>query len=717
MHLDNDFQRRLHCGTRAALALIVASQPLAMCLAPRGARAQELEEVIVTATKRDTNLQSTPVAITSFTSEELQASQSLVISDLQMSTPGLWVGADNGLGNNPMAIRGIGSLNLSLGADEAVGTYIDGVYQGRPYTSQFQFIDASDIEVLRGPQGTLYGRNATGGAILINTITPGPQPIVNAEISASQLNGFEGHGIASGPILGDTLFGKIAAGESSRDGYSTNTLTGQKLNGYRNYQLSSALRWTPNDSVDTTLRAFYGTNENTVASHNVLDGLPINDIPATFPNSGTKRYFGLTLNASIKLPIATLTSITGYTNSGTDTLLSNGDVGQTQYRDRNWSHQWYQELRLASDDTARITYLVGANFFHEGVGDRTDFALLFVPVGLNFFNNLHTDSYAGFIEATAKLTTQLRFTAGIRYTHDKKDFQNCFAVGAYTNILTDYDPAACNGMFASASNSWNASTPHFVLDYQFTPGVFAYVSATKGFRSGGWNYTESLSAASAFNPEYVWSYEAGLKTEFLDHRARANVSVFQADYTDTQVRVLDPAVDLFNVKNAGAARIRGVDTEVLTKPSSNLAIAVNLSWLDAKYTKFSYEQFGGGGIVNYAGNRLDYAPAWQGGLTADYAMPITDGATITPRVEASYVSNIYFNEENMPPANAPGHALVNLRLRYTSPSGGWGTQLFVENVTGHQTPAYSFVGSPPNVLAVYYGPPRVAGAQVFWKLK
>jgi iron complex outermembrane recepter protein len=718
MRLHGETEKAGNRNGWARCALILSCVGLGAWVAPHRALAQDqLEEITVTATKRDTNLQSTAIAITSFNLQELSQSQSLSISDLQMTTPGLWVGADNGLGNNPMAIRGIGSINLSLGADEAVGTYIDGVYQGRPYTSEFQFIDASDIEVLRGPQGTLYGRNATGGAILINTLTPGPDTVLNGDFTGTQLNGFEGHGIASGPIVPGTLYGKIAVGESSRDGYSINTLTGQALNGYRNYQLSSALRWTPEESVDTTLRIFYGVNDNTVASHNVLDGLPINDIPATFPNEGHRNYFGATLNGTFSLPFATLTSITGYVDSGTHTLLSNGDVGLTQYRDENWAHQWYQEVRLASDEKGPITYIIGANAFRENVSDRTDFALLFVPVGLNFFNDLTTTSYAGFVEATAKLISQLRLTAGVRYTHDKKDFDNCLAAGDYTNILTDYTPDGCKDKFTPASNSWNATTPHFVLDYQFTPEVFGYLSATRGFRSGGWNYTEAVSASSAFNPEYVWSYEGGLKSEFLDHRVRTNVSVFQANYTDAQIRVLDPAVDLFNVKNAGKAKIRGVDIEVAAKPSDALRIGANLSWLDAKYTTFSYEQFGGTGEVNYAGNRLDYAPEWQGGLTADYSISVPGGATLMPRVEASYVSEVFFNEQNLPPSDAPGHAVINLRLRYTAQSALWGVQLFVDNLTSHQSPQYSFVGSPPNVLSVYFGPPRIAGAQVFWKLK
>jgi iron complex outermembrane recepter protein len=671
---------------------------------------QALQEVVVTATKRASNLQETPLALSAFTSSDLAASQTMDLADLATQTTGLYVGGDNSLGSNPVAIRGLGSINLSLGADEAVGVYIDGVYQGAPYTNGFQFIDAADIEVLRGPQGTLYGRNATGGAILVNTVTPGPDTIARGDIEATQLNGFEGKALLSGPLIENALYGKIAIGEASNDGYSYNPLTGQKLNGSRDFQVSTALRLFPGGIWDVTLRAFYGASDATPAAHNILSGLPIDDDPAEWPNSTTKDFTGGTLNASAKFDAFTFTSTSGYTHAETQSLTSSANVGLTQYRDTTDSHEWYQELRLSSPDHGPFTWLTGANLFDQVITDRTDFAEL--PVGLNFYNDLTTRSYAGFAELGYFIVPRLRLTAGVRHTDDSKDFENCFLVGAYSNI--DTEPSnLCDGKYVPASNHWSALTPHFALDYRFTDSVFGYASATKGFRSGGWNYIQPVSPASGFDPEYVWSYEVGVKSEFLDHKVRLNADVFFAHYTDLQVRTYDPATDLFQVKNAATAKTRGAELGLTMKPVVRLLTTVNLSWLDAKYAQFQYTQ-PGFSPVNYAGNFLEYAPEWQASVTAEYAVPLPKGGSITPRIEASYVSQVFFDPTNTLPFSAPAHELANLRLRYDAASGNWGAQAFVDNVTGHRTPTYAYNGVNPSIFAVIFGPPRVAGVQIFW---
>src|SRR5579863_1288218 len=244
--------------------------------------AATLQEVVVTATKRVTNEQTTPQSLTAFSATDLAVEHVTDLADLAQYTPGLFVGSDNGFGDVTTAIRGFGPLNLSIGGDEAVGVYIDGVYQGTPYANQFTFIDVDQVEVLRGPQGTLYGQNATGGAIVINTMTPGRDTVVRADIGAGELNSFQGRALAAGPLT-DTLSGKIAIGRTTQDGWATNPILGTKLNGTQSLSTAAGLHWTPGGIWDFMLNAHYGTQDNTLAAKNAADGLPIDEIPAQFP--------------------------------------------------------------------------------------------------------------------------------------------------------------------------------------------------------------------------------------------------------------------------------------------------------------------------------------------------------------------------------------------------------------------------------------------------
>ncbi len=687
-----------------------------IALWPHLSFSQELDEIVVTATKRDTNLQDTAIAITKYGAADLETARITNLAELGASTPGLFIGGDNSLGSSPVAIRGIGSINESIGADEGVGVYIDGVYQGKPFGEQFTFIDVDDIEVLRGPQGTLYGRNATGGAIAINTLTPGPQVVVKADASLTNLNGYQARALLSGPLVESTLYGKIAVGTDARDGYSTNPLTGQKLNNARNSMVSGALRWTPGGTWDITLRGYYGKDDARFAYKNALDGLPIDDIPATEPNESSKTFSGGTLNVSTMLGNDTFTSVTGYTNAYATYLSSSANVGLTQVAMAPIaSHEWYQEIRLASPGNDAFTWIVGANFYHEKAYDRTNFALLFVPVGLNFHSDLTTDSYAAFAELAYRFTNGLRITAGGRYTLDKKNWLDCNASGEYTN-LANLPPDACDGEYLTDRNKWHAVTPRVVLDYQLAHDVFGYLSATKGFRSGGWNFTQPVTGPhSGVDPENVWSYEAGLKSEAFEHRLRTNVAVFTANYSNLQVRSPDPATTLFGLRNAATAKIQGVEVEIAAQATKALKFGAAASVQNAKYVNYSYVS--DGVLTDNDGHYLNNAPKWQASLDGEYEISLGGLGSLTPRVELRYVSDVYFTETNEFPYGAKAHETINGRLEYGAPSGRWGMRLFVDNATDQRQPTYAFAGITTAIVGVMIPPPTIYGVQAFYRMQ
>jgi len=707
--------------TQPLTAAILASLAAGATAADSGSDVTALQEVVVTATKRSTNEQTTPQSITAFSAADLAVAHINNMSDLAQFTPGLFVGSDNGFGAVTTAIRGFGPLNLSIGGDEAVGVYIDGVYQGSPYGNQFTFIDVDQIEVLRGPQGTLYGRNATGGAILINTLAPGRENIVRADIGASQLNGYEGRALLAGPLT-DTLSGKIAIGRTSRDGWATNPILGVKLNGQQDFNTSAGLRWTPGEVWDIALSARYGTQDSTLAAKDANDGLPMDQIPAEFPNQSNRSFSGATLNATAKLPWATFTAVTGWTNANNHSLTSSANVGLTQYLEVSKATEWYEELRLASNGEGPLSWILGVTGLQQHSSDILDYTLTGKLLGTDsglgiiFDNGLVTTSYAGFAELGWQITDRIRLTAGDRYTRDKKEWSNCETFGQFSDLTTGtYSPVVCNTPFNRESRTWSASTPKGVLDVKITDAVYAYASFSKGFRSGGWNFTSAVDPATpystAFDPEYAKSWEVGLKSEFLDHRLRANASAYLADYSDLQVRTIDPVFHLLGVHNAGSARTKGIELQVLAKPNTALTVGANLAWERAQYKTFTYSS--GGSAVDYAGNYLNNAPQWMGNLNLAYRFTLAGGAALTPRLDAAYQSRVYYTEANTAPYDGPGHESINVHLRYDAASGPWGWDVYVNNVTDKQWREYAYQGQA-NVVGANYALPRVAGIRLFW---
>jgi iron complex outermembrane recepter protein len=685
------------------------------------AEAAALEEVVVTATKRTTNEQTTPQSLTAFSAADLAVQHVNDLADLAMFTPGLFVGSDNGFGATSMAIRGFGPLNLSIGGDEAVGVYLDGVYQGTPYGNQFTFIDVDHIEVLRGPQGTLYGRNATGGAIVISTLTPGRNTVVRADIGVAQLNSYEGRALVSGP-LADGWSGKIAIGKTSRDGWAINPELGTRLNGESDLSTAAGLRWNPGEVWDFMLNVHYGTQDTTLAARDANDGLRIETIPSEFPNQGYRSFSGATLNATASLPWAIFTSITGYTNANNHYLTSSATVGLTQFLEVSKSSEWYEELRLASKGNGAFSWIVGVTGLQQHSSDVVDYVLtakqLDAPSGLGivFDNGLVTTSYAAFAEVAWQMTDRLRLTLGERYTRDRKEWSNCETFGQFTDLLTGgYSPTVCNTPFNRETKTWSASTPKGVVDFRLTDLVYTYASVQRGFRSGGWNFTSPVDPATpystAFDPEYATSYEVGVKSEFLDRRLRANLSAYLANYTDLQVRTIDPVFHLFGVHNAGSARTKGVELQLLAKPTSAFMLGTNAAWERALYRSFSYDS--GGGFVNYAGNYLNNAPRWVIDFNASYRFQLPGKGTLTPRIDASYQSHVYYTEDNVSPYDASGHEAVNLHLRYEAASAPWGWDVYVNNVTNKQWRTYAYQGQG-TVVGANYALPRIAGIRLFW---
>jgi iron complex outermembrane receptor protein len=435
--------------------------------------------------------------------------------------------------------------------------------------------------------------------------------------------------------------------------------------------------------------------------------LPIDIFPDDYPAFESRKYSAATLTASQNLGFASLVSITGY-EEGRAVSAQDSDLTPAylfEFNSDQRSSQFSEELRLVSLGDSRFSWIAGFLYFREGASVYLPFQISIANVGVLFDAHLKTDSYSGFLEGTYKITDRLSVTAGGRYNEDQKHWQGCVASFTSTTVVT---PGLCSGAATQPdSRSWGSFTPRFVLNYQLSKDLLLYTSATRGFRSGGWNFTDATSIHSGFNPENIWSYEGGVKSESFDHRLRVNVAGFYANYSDLQVRINDGP--FLATRNAGAARIYGTELESEVRPIDHLDLTATASWLDAKYTQFSTTS--NGLTQDYAGSFLNRAPEFSATLAAQYAIEAAGVGIFTPRVEYHHVSQVFYSQDNVQPQGADPYNEVNLRVRYEPPVGHWNVMAFVNNLSNNQFRTHTFPGNLPGQVAATYSTPRIFGLQ------
>jgi iron complex outermembrane receptor protein len=668
----------------------------------------ELEEIRVTATRRETTVQTTPIAITALSHADLQDSNITDLTKLPMQVPSLFVGGNDNFGSNSVSIRGIGSLALGLGAEEAVGIYIDGVYQGKPYGNIFNFVDIDRIEVLEGPQGTLYGRNATGGAINIVTIQPGNEFTGQANATFTNYGGVNLSAYAIVPLVPNVLSLKVAVGEEHRDGWAYDPTQNSHPYNLHNQYGSFALRWTPDSETDVTLAGRVGNTYTGDMFKDANSTLPIDIFPDYYPSYTQNRFADASLTINRDLGFANLTSISGFQDASAIVSSDSGLLPQESIDYNAWAYttQMTQELRLVSKDTGPFSWLAGAQYYHENSKIYLPFQVVIADTGVLFDAKLRTNSYSGYAEGTYKVTDKLSITAGGRYSVDAKRWEGC----GNTDIPLGQgiSPADCAGPeTVLQSRRWDALTPHAVLDYQATDRILLYTSATKGFRSGGWNFAIATDAQSPFNPEYVWSYEAGIKSDWFDRTVRLNLTGFHANYSQLQVRA--NVGEFLSVYNAGSAKINGVELQSGFRPLEGLDLGFNAAWLDAQYTQYAYTT--DGVVTDFSGQTLSRAPKWDLTGNVQYRFNAGDWVTVTPRAEYHFVSQVFYLQPDIQPEGADAIHIVNVSVKFQPTHQPWNVSLFCDNATNVQFRTHTF-DNPLGVVAASYSDPRIYGAKL-----
>jgi len=755
----------------AGLCLVLGAS--ATTTAPLPVTAAQLEEVVVTAQRREESVQDVPVSISAISGDSLD---NLNITDpgrLELLTPGLNWGNATG-GRSWPTLRGVDTANGEANGEASLAYHLDGVYKSRTAQANAPLIDVERIEVLRGPQGTLFGRNATGGAINVVTRAPSTEDIdYGGEISLGNYSAFRVDGYLNVPFS-DKTAGRVAFRREVRDGYTENIGPGNDNNDEDIGYIRGAIKHTEAD-WDATLRlTYYNRDRNgsggftpDVRGQNydfsipgrsvfgqalqvnprVLDGIPETNVNGTPTDLGVPppddvwtinndtnaseetENIEVAFELNYDLGPVRLKSLTAYTDFQFEPFAdndftaccptTNDDIGALTAG----SEAFQQEVHLASDmPDSPLEWVVGAFYFRDDVSETFSIQRLLPGTALPapgggttdfvFDRRTETDlrSYAFFGQGTYKVTDNFQFTGGARYTVDKKEYKlREFGFLGTIGFNPDLD---IEEEFDEVT--WRIGAEYFVGD-----GAMLYASRSTGFRSGGFNRFLDDPATPQneviFDSEIITAYELGWKFDNLfDGRLRLNGAVFYQEIEDQQVSTVISVAGTgqSGFDNAGATEIYGVELDWLAAPTDAWYVAGTLTWLEAEYQEYEAAGFAADvGLVDLAGNRTPRAPEWKFTLNTGYEIPVANVGTFTPGLSLVYSDSFFTTQFNTPIGEQDSYTKLDLRLSWDSPDEHWMAELFVQNVTNEEIISYGTFGGS-NAFFANYDPPRMFGLRI-----
>ena len=719
---------RASAAAIAALAFIPASawadqQNEGAASAAGDAGSSGIGEIIVTANKRSQNMQQVPIAIAAFTSETLTTQGVKSVVDLPQLTPGL--GFTRTLVGTNAFLRGVGTTSAGYSTESPIATYVDGLYLPNSAASSFSFNNIERIEVLKGPQGTLYGRNTTGG--LIHVITKEPGDVASVDMSASYGNydTVQANFYGSTPIT-DTLAVNFAALYIDQgDGWGKNLFTGSDVYKFRDHGFQGKIRWQPTPDTKITLRGFYDkvhTDQgNAVAMYPGsvgTDGSVYQGeyrINTRFDPHAMQRQYSVSLKAEQGLGFATLTSTTGYINNKSFAEQTQGSIlgqpilnqGAIFLGGLQTAKTFSQELQLASDNPAApFQWIIGGFYYHDKtmiltdvygtcVGAVCDPNPRLAPLRTTGFQK--TKSYSVYGEGTYDLTDTTRLTLGLRYTSDRKELDGTLVpLPGRPNSIPALPPSVAPSPHGVIDTevTFDKLTWRVVLAQDLSDDVHAYASYNRGFKSGGYNPISFTNPPS--RPEVLDAYEVGVKSELFDRMLRLNVSGFYYDYKDIQLRTTAPPAPAGGsiLLNAASAHIKGVDVDFEFAPVRGLMINGGLEYLDAKYHEFpngtctvARPVVGGiGGTITLPpaqctldGYRLPQAPKFSYSIGVTYSVDTGIG-TFDFNANDGYKSTFVWEPDNR--LKQKGYHLINASVTWTPEDSPFSLQLYGRNLGG-----------------------------------
>ena len=738
---------RKHLSFAIACALLASpaaasAQDAAQDAAPaaaEGAKATTLGGVTVTARKREETLQDVPVAVTAFTAESLDRLNVQDISDLGAQVPNLTIYAARGSSSTLTAyIRGVGQSDPLWGVDPGVGIYMDDVYIARPQGALLDVFDVERIEVLRGPQGTLYGKNTIGGAI--KYISRGLPTALDgfASVTVGNYNQLDVKAAIGGPIGGDeALRARIAVASLNRDGFGTNLTSGQQVSDKEVLAMRGQLGAFVSDDLDIQFAFDWMDDQSGVRGAKML--APNRLAPVFFPTKGPYAPLDSRYDVRNGMPNVNDTTIKGAsatvnwranedwgfkyvlakresdteTNIDFDTLpIQIADV-KAFYSDEQVSH----ELQASYDAGGRLRGVMGVYAFNGEAGGQ---------VLNNFFNlsfgdtqgTVFTESVAFYADWTFDISDALALGVGARYTDEDK--HAIVLNRGYTDATFTRPSGVVAANFDKTINFKNVS-PKVSLDYRITPDVMVYGLATRGFKSGGYNIRAQATAvprsAEPFDDESVDSLEVGSKMSFLDQSMFLNLAYFHNKYKDIQLSVfteydLPKGAKAFfgDFTNAGQGTVQGVEAEYQWLPTQNWLVSGNLAWLDAQFDEYIFKN------TNIA-NQQEFtnAPEFSGAVNVEYRTDLASGGNLSARVGYSYQDDVVATTEITrdpvtgavtAPITQDAYGLVNAGVIWRS-GGPWTLSLQGTNLMDkeYRTTGYN-LNAALGTITGFYGAPR-----------
>lgn len=686
-----------------SLGMALASPALAQTAGERSGPLTEdsagptgLGEIVVTAQRRSENLQKVPISITAVTADALESANVSNISELGLVASSLNFMAE-GAWSQP-TLRGVGTAATGPGIENAVATYIDGVYQAAMIGGAADFSNIQAVEVINGPQGTLFGRNATGGLVQIRTLDPVHEFGGMVTAGYGNYDTFTAGGYITGG-LSDTLAANLAVDfRNQADGYSHDVLRDVDVQKNRTLFIRSKLLFTPGSTAKFILAGnyskvhfdplFFNYPGSIPAGGPYPGGLKGRQAASPNPSRGEVEQYGATLTGDIDLGGINLLSITSYQHTDAynlfGTTITNPFV-TNQLELIEPHRQFSQELQFSSPSGGPFTWTAGLFYFQERARyDPVQLTgpLYFPVTSITFHTRARTQAYAAYAQGTYEIAEDTRLTAGLRYSIEKR------RIRISNEILgTDPESGATGIPFAALDTSdhrtFKAPTWRLSLDHNFTPDVLAYLSYNRGFKSGGFNPAQI--PALAYKPERLDAYEAGLKTQTADRRLRFNISAFLYNYSQIQVQSF--ANQILKISNGAKARFYGFDAEADAVVTENLRLHAGFSYLHARFTKYDNADLtvpdlvNGGNIyltTDAKGHRIPRAPDVMANAAINYKVPTNSGDF---NFNVNYAYNSGWKAEADGRMEQGAYSLINAQVDWTSPGGTYEIAVWGKNLT------------------------------------
>ncbi len=743
---------RKHNDNNSALYLSIIAANALLLGGPQLLYAQALEEVIVTAERRSESLQDVPMSVTVFSSDQISDAGISNLADVALQTPNLNLTTFN-IAEPQIFLRGIGTTNDSAASDPAVAIFVDEVYLGRPGGASTDLYDLERIEVLRGPQGTLYGKNVAGGAINIFSKKPQEEFEARAGVTVGNYDLIKLNAYVNGP-LSDSWSGKFTVSTHDRDGYAKNVTTGQELEDMDAINARGQLLFRPSDRIEVLLGVDYNDIDSNGESRFITEydtpalsalasippfieigkqsiaGLDERESSHDVVQHSEKEILGFLGRLDMEMDWAVFTSITAYRESDTSWLQSltptqgeppiAGDrvaaLSEVIDGANEEADQFSQEFRLTSE-TDSLKWVAGLYYIKENVERDETFVTWWDPItplaGLSpgdvtYFQDATTESYAVFGQATWNATDALALTLGARYTNDDKTIR-ASAVNNLDGPVGGIPLAGPGYENARGEESWSDTTLRGSVEWTVADEHLLYVTYSEGFKSGIFpsQAANAEAASTPIDPEEATNIEVGAKTQWWDNRVRFNIAYFDLDYDDLQVFFLSDNV----LKTANAnAEVSGIELDFAAAVTENFLVTGSYANMDGEYTEYLLQN------DDFSGNELARAPDETWTVSATYTFGFNNGALLDLITTVSHTSKYFMEASNDLRSVQESFNVWDASMNYTAADGSWTLSVWGKNLDDELYAAHKILGTFGGVTNLW-APPRTYGASFnyYWQ--